>query len=73
MVTAPCLNLAHITLPLLSLTLWYPRHMLQLRIALFWGGSTVAGISAFVTYLSFHYLTTVIVRQVLSQGCSHTP
>ncbi|EPT02052.1 hypothetical protein FOMPIDRAFT_1119230 [Fomitopsis schrenkii] len=25
------------------LTLWYPRHMLQLRIALFWGGSTVAG------------------------------
>ncbi|KAK7687705.1 hypothetical protein QCA50_008921 [Cerrena zonata] len=27
----------------LCLTMWYPRHMLQFRVGLFWGGATVAG------------------------------
>ena len=26
-----------------SLTMFYPRHMLQFRVGLFWGGATVAG------------------------------
>lgn len=26
-----------------SLSMWYPRHELQFRIGLFWGGATVAG------------------------------
>ncbi|KAI0365419.1 MFS general substrate transporter [Pilatotrama ljubarskyi] len=26
-----------------SLTLWYPRHMLQWRLGLFWGGATISG------------------------------
>ncbi|CAL1715339.1 unnamed protein product [Somion occarium] len=35
----------------LCLTFWYPRHMLQFRVGLFWGGATVAG--AFSGLLAF--------------------
>ncbi|KAI0325820.1 MFS general substrate transporter, partial [Cubamyces sp. BRFM 1775] len=41
-----CLGIAEAGLSpgiLYYLTLWYPRHMLQYRIGLFWGGAAVAG------------------------------
>ena len=34
-----------------SLSMWYPRHMLQTRMGLFWGGATFAG--AFSGLLAF--------------------
>lgn len=37
--------------PTLSLTLWYPRHMLQYRVGLFFGAATLAG--AFSGLLAF--------------------
>lgn len=36
---------------LCSITMWYPRHMVQYRVGLFWGGATFAG--AFSGLLAF--------------------
>ncbi|KAI9068188.1 MFS general substrate transporter [Trametes sanguinea] len=49
-----CLGLAEAGLPpgvFYYLTMWYPRHMVQYRIGLFWGGATFAG--AFSGLLAF--------------------
>lgn len=39
------------SLTLCSITMWYPRHMVQYRVGLFWGGATFAG--AFSGLLAF--------------------
>ena len=42
-----------------SLTMWYPRHMLQKRIAVFYGGATIAGASSGLLAFAISYMSGI--------------
>ncbi|OJT03637.1 High-affinity nicotinic acid transporter [Trametes pubescens] len=44
-------NVALLAWGIIAITMWYPRHMVQYRVGLFWGGATFAG--AFSGLLAF--------------------
>lgn len=52
------------------LTFWYPRHMLQLRIGIFFGAATIVGFSNISAGLIVLCTQNVGLRPVPSPGCS---